>query len=71
MSEMTHAPFVLVPQHFGSTVFDRSNSRYYPFDAATTDLLVASHDTPFEATLAEIVDEDERQQALRNRAEIS
>src|SRR5262245_12107284 len=32
-------PFVLVPQFFGSTVFDRGTSRYYPFDHETTGIL--------------------------------
>lgn len=34
-----NAPLVLIPQHFGSLVFDRSTSRYLPFDAPTTALL--------------------------------
>lgn len=40
-------PLVLVPQHFGSTVFDRRTSRYLPFDAAGTALLRASRASPF------------------------
>jgi MoaA/NifB/PqqE/SkfB family radical SAM enzyme len=35
------APFVLVPQFFGSTVFDRGTSRYYPFDHEATEILTA------------------------------
>jgi mycofactocin biosynthetic radical S-adenosylmethionine protein MftC len=42
-----HAPFVLVPQYFGSTVFDRSSSKYLPFDHETTELLKASRTKPF------------------------
>lgn len=32
-------PLVLVPQYFGSTVFDRRTSRYMPFDQSATDFL--------------------------------
>jgi radical SAM protein with 4Fe4S-binding SPASM domain len=32
---------VLVRQHFGSTVFDRTTSRYHPFDREATDLLLS------------------------------
>src|SRR5262245_2013454 len=35
------SPFVLVPQFFGSTVFDRGTSRYYPFDHEATQVLTA------------------------------
>ena len=33
------APLVLIPQFFGSLVFDRRTSRYLPFDAESTELL--------------------------------
>ena len=29
-------PLVLVPQYFGSLLFDRRTSRYLPFDTAST-----------------------------------
>lgn len=35
-------PLVLVPQYFGSIVFDRRTSRYIPFDHETTALLARS-----------------------------
>jgi MoaA/NifB/PqqE/SkfB family radical SAM enzyme len=35
------APFVLIPQAFGSLVFERGTSRYLPFDAEATALLEA------------------------------
>jgi radical SAM protein with 4Fe4S-binding SPASM domain len=38
---------VLIPQHFGSLLFDRRSSRYLPFDAETTALLRRSIDEPF------------------------
>jgi hypothetical protein len=41
------APLVLIPQYFGCTVFDRSMSRYLPFDAETTNLLKPSQHTSF------------------------
>jgi radical SAM protein with 4Fe4S-binding SPASM domain len=38
---MTHAPFVLTPQHFGSIVFERHSSRFVPFDVEATNVLRA------------------------------
>ncbi|MCI0713597.1 MAG: radical SAM protein [Chloroflexi bacterium] len=55
--------FVLIPQYFGSLVFNRGNSRYYPFDHTTTDLLLQSVQMPFEAVLAS-VDESEQEAAF-------
>jgi MoaA/NifB/PqqE/SkfB family radical SAM enzyme len=49
---MTHAPLVLTPQHFGSLVFERATSRYVPFDAAATQVLLELADQPLEAVLA-------------------
>src|SRR5262245_61601736 len=40
-------PLVWIPQSFGATVFDRRNSRYYPFDHETAALLRDSIDRPF------------------------
>jgi radical SAM protein with 4Fe4S-binding SPASM domain len=45
-------PLVLVPQFFGSTVFDRRTSRYIPFDHETTNLLLESRSK----SIGEIVD---------------
>ncbi len=39
-------PLVVIPQHFGSMVFDRRTSRYAPFDRETTALLDAAIATP-------------------------
>lgn len=39
-------PLVVIPQHFGSLVFDRRTSRYAPFDHETTALLVRAIDAP-------------------------
>lgn len=49
----TRRPLVLVPQFFGSTVFDRRTSRYTPFDQKTTDLLRLAHTT----SIGQIIDE--------------
>ena len=57
------APLVLVPQYFGSIVFDRSAVKYYPFDTEITKLLERFEHTPFEILLAEISDPDKREQA--------
>jgi radical SAM protein with 4Fe4S-binding SPASM domain len=46
-------PLVVIPQHFGSLVFDRRTSRYAPFDHETTAVLVRAITTPiWEAELA-------------------
>jgi radical SAM protein with 4Fe4S-binding SPASM domain len=41
-------PVVLVPQFFGSTVFDRRTSRYMPFDDEATRLLQRLKHVPFD-----------------------
>jgi MoaA/NifB/PqqE/SkfB family radical SAM enzyme len=43
---MVRPPLVLIPQHFGSLVFDRRTSRYAPFDHAATAVLRAALATP-------------------------
>lgn len=47
------APFVLVPQYFGCTVFDRSTSKYLPFDHPATNLLLRLRSEPFDQVLSE------------------
>jgi radical SAM protein with 4Fe4S-binding SPASM domain len=59
----THAPFVLIPQYFGCTVFDRSTSRYLPFDREATELLRRTATTPFFALLDAIAEPDKHDQA--------
>jgi sulfatase maturation enzyme AslB (radical SAM superfamily) len=46
-------PLVLIPQFFGFLVFDRRASRYLPFDAAATTVLIRLLDEPFERVLAD------------------
>lgn len=48
---MSRPPLVLVPQHFGSLVFDRRNSRYLPFDQESTELLTRLAHQPPELVL--------------------
>ncbi|MFO0592405.1 MAG: radical SAM protein [Polyangiaceae bacterium] len=50
-------PLVLVPQYFGSTVFDRRSSRYMPFDHAATDILLRARTTPIGALAGESAEE--------------
>lgn len=59
------SPLVLVPQYFGSTVFDRSTSRYLPFDVETTELLKRLTREPFNVVLSEVEDEEYRNQLIR------
>ncbi|MCW3050916.1 MAG: radical protein [Chthonomonadales bacterium] len=66
MSQLNHtrnAPRVLIPQFFGCTIFDRSTSKYLPFDAETTALLRRSQTHPFPLLIAEIEDPEKREQA--------
>jgi radical SAM protein with 4Fe4S-binding SPASM domain len=56
-------PLVLVPQYFGSTVFDRRNSRYLPFDRELTGLLLRLCETPF-STIAGEEPDPRRREAL-------
>jgi len=46
--------FVLVPQYFGSLVFDRSSSRYMPFDHRATEVLKSAIETPMHQIISEI-----------------
>lgn len=55
-------PLVLVPQHFGSLLFDRRRSRYLPFDVEATRVLRALIETPLyrlpdEPALASLVEQ--------------
>src|SRR3954469_25897568 len=58
-----HKPLVLIPQYFGSLVFERHTSRYLPFDRESTRLLLALYERPVEAVLRPLP-EDERQAVL-------
>jgi len=64
-SSATRAPFVLVPQYFGSTVFDRGRSKYLPFDDQATDLLLRLRSDSFDRILAEEEDSQSRNQLIR------
>jgi MoaA/NifB/PqqE/SkfB family radical SAM enzyme len=57
-------PFVLVPQHFGSTVFERRRARYLPFDHEATALLRAAKAAPMDH-LADAASEPHRSAILR------
>ena len=46
-------PLAVVPQFFGSTVFDRRTSRFLPFDHQATAVLLALRDRPFDTVHAE------------------
>ena len=46
-------PLAVVPQFFGSTVFDRRTSRFLPFDHEATAVLLALRDRPFDTVHAE------------------
>lgn len=43
---MSRPPLVVIPQYFGSLVFDRRTSRYAPFDREATAVLERALDTP-------------------------
>ncbi len=61
---MAPPPFVLIPQFFGSLVFDRRTARYLPFDAEATEVLTAL----VEAPIGRILD---RAQDARQRGRIA
>jgi radical SAM protein with 4Fe4S-binding SPASM domain len=54
------APLVLIPQHFGSLVFDRRTSRYLPFDREVTTFLRQLAVTPLDDLLASVDDDTQR-----------
>jgi radical SAM protein with 4Fe4S-binding SPASM domain len=56
-------PLVLIPQYFGSLLFDRRTSRYLPFDQEATDLLLRLRTTPIESVLADLAEEETRDAA--------
>jgi radical SAM protein with 4Fe4S-binding SPASM domain len=58
MVQINRKSFVLVPQHFGSMVFDRSTSRYMPFDHGATKLLRQAISVPFTQQISEQSDRD-------------
>src|SRR4051812_28571938 len=62
---MKDSPLILVPQYFGSTVFDRSTSKYLPFGADTTAVLIRLTREPFNTVLAHVQDAEYRTQLIR------
>jgi len=60
----SEAPLVLVPQYFGSLVFDRRTSRYFPFDRESTELLIDLAKDGLTGVLAEI-DSNEQQETVQ------
>jgi mycofactocin biosynthetic radical S-adenosylmethionine protein MftC len=64
-SSVRRDPFVLVPQFFGSIVFDRSTSKYLPFDQESTRLLLRLRSESFDCILAREADTGARHQLIR------
>ena len=40
--EKANERFVLIPQYFGSVIYDHATHQYNPYDAATTGLMLAA-----------------------------
>lgn len=59
------APLVLIPQHFGSLIFDHRTSKYLPFDREATALLLRLRNEPFDSVIASEPDEARRDQMTR------
>jgi len=57
-------PLVLIPQHFGSTVFDRRTSKYIPFDAETTQVLLALKAHGIDELLADRIESKRRESTI-------
>jgi MoaA/NifB/PqqE/SkfB family radical SAM enzyme len=58
-------PLVVIPQYFGSLVFDRRTSRYLPFDQEATSLLLDLHRRPLSSVLASIAKVEDRAAVVR------
>ena len=54
-------PLVLIPQPFGSLVFERRNCRYLPFDAESTALLLSLAEVGIDALVANTMDASRRE----------
>src|SRR4051794_21693077 len=54
----TRPPLVLIPQYFGSLVFDRRTSRYLPFDHEATRLLIDLHRDGIDRVLDQFAGDD-------------
>lgn len=57
---MNRHRLVVIPQHFGSLVFDRRTSRYMPFDREATGLLLATRDETWDGVVASSTDAAQR-----------
>src|SRR5262245_55671890 len=58
-------PLVLIPQFFGSLVFDRRTSRYLPFDAEATAVLTSLLGAPIGHVLEDATDAAHRERIER------
>lgn len=58
--ESNRPRLVLIPQHFGSLIFDRSVSRYFPFDHESTNLLKRCHQNSVGHVIRQTNDVNER-----------
>ncbi len=63
-SRVDHRPFSLIPQHFGSLLFDRSRVRYLPFDQPSTRLLERWIDESVDTYVAEAIESKDRAAAI-------
>jgi MoaA/NifB/PqqE/SkfB family radical SAM enzyme len=61
LSHEPRAPLALVPQYFGSVVFDRRTSRYLPFDSEATSLLRCLKGENIDSVLQNAVNEEASQ----------
>ncbi len=59
------APFVLIPQAFGSLVFERRTGRYLPFDAEATGLFLTLADETVDAVMDRTRQQPERTRLAR------
>jgi MoaA/NifB/PqqE/SkfB family radical SAM enzyme len=63
-SAQLRPPLTLLPQHFGSVVFDRRTSRYLPFDREATVLLIQLQRDDIDSVLRTIPNEQRREQII-------
>ncbi len=64
-------PLVVVPQHFGSLIFDRGSSRYYPFDVEATAFLTSLIETPLSEAVELQTDPDAALDLIRRLDHLS
>ena len=62
---MSNSKLILIPQYFGSLVYNRQSCRYSAFDTETTNLLLSSKTKPVKIVINSLYDEERKKAVLR------